>query len=155
MGGITMPQSLARILVHAVFSTKNREPVIADDFRDEMHAVIGGIVRDCDGTLLFAGSVTDHIHLLFAFPRTSTPADLIQNIKTGSSNWVNKRATIHGGFHWQSGYGMFSISPAHRPALEKYIGEQREHHKKVTFQDEYRRLLKRYGIEYDEKYVWD
>jgi len=115
MGDITMPQSRAQILVHAVFSTKNREPLIADDFRDPLHAVIGGIVRDHDGTLLLAGSVADHIHLLIAFPRTATPADLIQNIKTGSTNWINHQTSIPGGFHWQSGYGMFSISPAHRP----------------------------------------
>ena len=155
MGGIIMPQSLAQILVHVVFSTNNRETLLADDFRDPLHAVIGGIVRDHDGTLLCAGSVADHIHLLIAHPRTMAPADLIRNIKTGSSNWVNNRTVIPGGFHWQAGYGMFSISPSHRAEVEKYIASQPEHHKKVTFQDEYRRLLKKYGIEYDEKYVWD
>jgi REP element-mobilizing transposase RayT len=155
MGGIVMPQSRAQSLVHAVFSTNNREPLIADDFRDSLHAVIGGIVREHGGTLLLAGSAADHIHLLIAFPRTIAPAELIQNIKTGSSNWANKRMATPGGFHWQAGYGVFSISPAHRSALEKYIADQHEHHKKVTFQDEYRRLLKKYGIDYVEKYVWD
>jgi REP element-mobilizing transposase RayT len=154
MGGIIMPQSLAQILVHTVFSTKNREPLLADDFRDEMHAVIGGIVREHEGTLLFAGSVADHIHLLLAHPRTIAPADLIR-ILAGSSNWVNKRVVIPGGFHWQLGYGMFSISPSHRAEVEQYIASQSEHHRKVTFQDEYRRLLAKYGIEYDEKYLWD
>ncbi len=79
----------------------------------------------------------------------------MKNIKTGSSMWINKHVATQGGFHWQAGYGMFSISPAHRPALERYISSQHDHHKRVTFQEEYRRLLKKYGMEYDEKYVWD
>ncbi|MCH7228228.1 IS200/IS605 family transposase [Haloferula sp. A504] len=150
-----MPQSLAQILVHLVFSTKNREPVLDDDIRDELHAYIGGIVGNQKGTLLKAGSVADHIHLLVAHPRTCAPSDLVQEIKTGSSKWLKGKAPRYGGFHWQNGYGAFSISPSHRPALERYIANQAEHHRKITFQDEYRRLLEKYGIEFDERYVWD
>ena len=150
-----MPQSLAQILAHLVFSTKNREAVLADDIRDELHAYIGGIVENQKGTLLKAGSVADHIHLLIALPRTSAPADLVQDIKTGSSKWLKTKADRYASFHWQSGYGIFSISPSHRADLENYIGNQAEHHRSVTFQEEYRRLLKKYGVTYDEQYVWD
>jgi REP element-mobilizing transposase RayT len=150
-----MPQSLAQILVHLVFSTKNREKLLADEIRDELHAYIGGIVENQKGTLLKAGSVADHIHLLISMPRTCAPADLVQEIKIGSSKWLKTRSACNDHFHWQGGYGIFSISPSHRPTLENYIWSQEEHHRVVTFQEEYRRLLLKYGIEYDEGYVWD
>lgn len=150
-----MSQSLAQILVHLVFSTKNREPWLAEDIRDELHAYIGGIVENHKGTLIKSGSVADHIHLLIAHPRTTAPSELVQDIKTGSSKWLKTKGAKYANFHWQGGYGIFSISPSHRPALEKYIGNQAEHHQKVTFQEEYRRLLSRYEIAFDERYVWD
>lgn len=150
-----MPQSLAQILVHLVFSTKNREPRLADEIRDELHAYIGGIILNHQGTLLAAGSVADHIHLLLAHPRTVALADLVQVIKTGSAKWLKSKTPGSQDFHWQSGYGAFSLSPSHRPALERYLAGQAEHHRKVSFQEEYRRLLTKYGIELDERYVWD
>jgi len=150
-----MPQSLAQILVHIVFSTKHRERIIADAIRDELHAYTGGIIANLSGTLLKAGSVEDHIHLLVAHPRTCSPADFIQEIKTGTSKWIKTKGTRYRDFHWQLGYGMFSLSPGHRRAAELYLEGQAEHHKTETFQDEYRRLLRKYGIEYDERYVWD
>jgi len=150
-----MPQSLAQILVHLVFSTKDRAPLLPDALRDELHGYIGGIVENHKGTLLKAGSVADHIHLLIAHPRTCSPSELVQEIKTGSSKWLKTRSPDLLQFHWQGGYGIFSISPAHRPSLERYIAGQAEHHRVVTFQDEYRRLLEKYDIEYDERYVWD
>ena len=146
-----MPQSLAQILVHLVFSTKNRQALLADDIRDELHAYIGGIVANQKGALLKTGSVPDHIHLLVAHPRTCSPAELVQEIKTGSSKWLKTKAAQYADFHWQGGYGVFSISPAHRPALETYIANQAEHHRQVTFQEEYRRLLEKYGIQFDER----
>lgn len=150
-----MSQSLAQILVHLVFSTKDRKPWLADDIRDELHAYFGGIVVHRNGTLLKAGSVADHVHLLIAHPRTCAPSELVQDIKTGSSKWLKTRSARYADFHWQSGYGMFSISPGHRPALERYIADQAEHHRETTFQDEYRSLLEKYGLEIDERYVWD
>jgi REP element-mobilizing transposase RayT len=102
------------MLVHLVFSTKNREPLLPDDIRDELHAYIGGIVENQKGTLLKAGSVADHIHLLVAHPRTCTPAELVQEIETGSSKWLKTKGARYADFHWQSGYGIFSISPSHR-----------------------------------------
>jgi REP element-mobilizing transposase RayT len=150
-----MPQSLAQILVHVVFSTKNREMVLFDSLRDELHAYIGGIVENQKGTLLKAGSVEDHIHLLIAHPRTCAPSDLIQEIKTGSSKWLKTKSKKLAQFHWQGGYGIFSISPSHRDALEVYIGNQAEHHRLYTFQEKYRRLLEKYHVPYDERYMWD
>ena len=150
-----MPQSPAQILVHIVFFTKHRERIIADAIRDEFHACTGDIIANLSGTQLKAGSVEDHVHLLAAYPRTCLPADFIQEIKTGTSKWIKTQGTRYRDFHWQLGYGMFSISPAHRRAVESYLEGQSELHKTEAFQDEYRRLMRKYGIEFDERYVWD
>lgn len=150
-----MPQSLSQLLVHVVFSTKNRERILLDEVRDELHAYIGGVINNLRGTLLAAGSVEDHIHLCLAHPRTIAPSELIKEIKASSSKWLKEKDRKFENFYWQSGYGIFSISPSHRNALEEYIKNQREHHRVVTFQEEYRKLLEKYGIPYDEKYVWD
>jgi REP element-mobilizing transposase RayT len=150
-----MPQSLAKLLVHIVFSTKKREASLTDDIRDDLHAYIGGIVENKNGTLLRAGSVTDHIHLLIAHPRTCAPSELVQEIKTGSSKWLKTKGERYGTFHWQSGYGIFSISCTHRTALETYISNQAKHHRTITFEDEYRRLLAKHDIPFDERYVWE
>jgi putative transposase len=150
-----MPQSLASLLAHIVFSTKYRVPVIGDDVRDSLHAYIGGILDNLSGSLLHAGSVEDHIHLLVAQPRTLSAAELIEEIKTSTSKWVKTQGSKYAGFHWQAGYGIFSISPSHRRAVERYLDGQREHHRQVTFQDEFRRLLRKYEITFDERYLWD
>ena len=150
-----MPQSLAGLLVHIVFSTKHRDRIMADDIRDELHACTGGIIDNLKGTLLHAGSVQDHVHLLAAHPRTCSPAELIEEIKTGTSKWIKTKGKQYKDFHWQAGYGIFSISPSHRLELEKYLDDQAEHHLKESYQDEFRRLLQKYGIEFDERYVWD
>ena len=150
-----MPQSLAQILVHLVFSTRNREPWIDDGIRDELHAYIAGIIENRKGTLLKAGSVSDHIHLFMVHPRTASPSDLVQEIKTGSSKWLKTKGAQYTLFHWQGGYGIFSISPGHRADVEVYVANQEEHHRRTTFQDEFRRLLHKYQIPFDERYVWD
>lgn len=131
-----MPQSLAQVLVHLVFSTKNRASILTDDIRGELHAHIGGIVQNQKGELLRSGSVTDLIHLLLAHPRTCAPSDLVLEIKTGSSKWLKTKAERLAGFHWQSGYGIFSISPAQRPALERYIANRDHHHRSFSFEDD-------------------
>ena len=150
-----MPQSLASLLAHLVFSTKNRERWLPDELRDQLHAYIGGILASHGGILLKAGSVEDHIHLLVSHPRTMSPADLVKTIKIATSKWLKDRDRSFAGFQWQAGYGIFSISPGHRPALERYLANQAEHHRGTDFQEEYRRLLSRYGVEWDERYVWD
>ena len=143
-----MSQSLAQILVHLVFSTKGREPRIKDLIRNDLHAYIGGIIENQRGTLLKAGSVKDHIHLLLSHPRTIAPPEFVKEIKIGSAKWVKTKGCQFSQFQWQNGYGLFSISPSHRPA-------QAEHHRVVSFQEEYRRLLDKYKIAFDERYVWD
>ena len=152
---IRMPQSLSQVLIHLVFSTKDRAPVLDDEIRDELHAYIGGIVDHLKGKLLKSGSVSDHIHLLISQPRTISVSELVQEIKTGSSKWIKTKGDRFANFHWQGGYGIFSISPSHFPALENYIANQAEHHRKETFQEEYRRLLGKYKVNFDERYVWD
>src|SRR5690349_7438953 len=106
-----MSQSLAQILVHLVFSTKDRKPQIDDEIRDELHAYLGGIIENHRGTLLKAGSVYDHIHLLIVHPRTIAPSDLVKEIKTGSAKWIKTKGDPFSHFQWQNGYGVFSISP--------------------------------------------
>ena len=152
---IEMPQSLSSLLVHLVFSTKNREPWLLDSFRDELHAYLGGTISNHDGVLLKAGSVADHIHLLASHPRTMAPADFVKEIKVASSKWLKQRDRRCAGFHWQAGYGIFSISPSRREAVERYLARQAQHHRKVAFQDEYRRLLTKYGVAWDERCVWE
>jgi REP element-mobilizing transposase RayT len=129
--------------------------LLHDNIRTRLHSYIGGIVEGRDGTLLAAGSVADHIHLFLVHPRTLSPADLVQDVKTSSSKWIKDNDPANRDFAWQTGYGMFSASPSHTAAITKYIANQPEHHLKETFQDEYRRLLHKYGIEYDEQYLWD
>lgn len=150
-----MPQSLSNILIHLVFSTKDRQPWIVDDWRDELHGYIGGIIRRHGSDLIAAGSVEDHIHLLFPLPRTVAVSELVKEIKSGSTRWIHASSVRPAGFYWQAGYGVFSISPSHKEAVLHYIATQREHHIITTFQDEYRKLLNKYGIDYDERYVWD
>ena len=148
-----MAQSLLRIYIHAVFSTKGREPTILEEWRTELHSYIGGILnnRRCD--LLTAGGVEDHMHLLFRLPATVTVADLIRDIKSNSSAWRHQ-AGDHA-FAWQNGYGAFSVGPTQVGDVIDYIGRQRQHHAKVSFRDEYLAFLNKYGVEYNEQYLWD
>ena len=150
-----MPQSLSNILVHLVFSTKERARLIEDSWRNELHGYIGGIIRRCGGELIAANSVEDHIHLFFPLPRTISIADLVKEIKTGATKWIHERGINKVYFHWQAGYGVFSVSPSHKKAVMQYIADQQAHHQKISFQDEYRRLLKKYEIVFEEKYLWD
>jgi len=150
-----MSQSLSSILVHVIFSTKNRNPCLDDSWREPLHGYIGGIVRGFGSDLLAINSVQDHLHLLLPLPRIECIADIVKEIKTGSTSWIHKRDKKLSDFRWQAGYGAFSISPSHKRALQKYISNQVQHHRKTTFQEEYRRVLKKYEIEFDERYVWD
>ena len=150
-----MPQSLAKILLHTVFSTKDRRPFLSDKaFREELHCYLGGILTQLHCDPLIVGGVEDHVHLLFALTRTATVADIIKEVKRGSSVWV-KTKTRFQDFAWQGGYGIFSIGQSQIDDVREYIASQEEHHRKVSFQDEFRRLLQRYNIAFDERYVWD
>jgi putative transposase len=151
-----MPQSLGRILVHAVFSTKERRPFLREKaMRDELHRYLGGILTNLDCQSIIVGGVEDHVHFLCALSRTATAADVIKEVKRGSSLWLKTKASDLGDFAWQGGYGVFSLGFSQIEAARAYIAGQEEHHRKISFQDEYRELLRHYKIEFDERYVWD
>lgn len=150
-----MPQSLSSILVHLVFSTKNREPFIVADVETELYKYMATVFRELKSPSLLIGGTEDHIHALFALCRTITVADLVETVKTSSSKWVKTKGNALRQFHWQSGYGAFSIGQSNVPALKRYISTQKQHHRRKSFQDEFRLLCKRYGVDIDERYVWD
>ncbi|MDR3377593.1 MAG: IS200/IS605 family transposase [Verrucomicrobiae bacterium] len=151
-----MPQSLAKILVHSVFSTKDRRPWLRDqNLGEELHRYLGGILSHLDCQPIVVGGVEDHVHMLCALSRTCQAAEMIKEVKRGSSLWLKtKSADLHD-FAWQNGYGIFSIGFSQIKAVQGYIARQVEHHRKISFQDELREFFRRYEIEFDEQYVWD
>jgi REP element-mobilizing transposase RayT len=150
-----MPQSLAKVYIHTIFSTKNREAVLVDEWRDELFHVLGGTANNLGCQSLIVGGVADHIHMLFQLGRTITIADAVGKIKSTTSSWVNQTRGLVTPFHWQGGYAAFSVSQSNVEAVREYIRRQPEHHEKQSFQDELREWLRRYEIEWDERYVWD
>ncbi len=151
-----MPQSLAKILVHTVFSTKDRRPFLRDrSLREELHRYLGGILTRLDCQPIIMGGVEDHVHLLCALSRTCDAAAMVKEVKRGSSLWLKTKSAELKDFAWQSGYGIFSLGFSQIGTVRNYIAGQEEHHRQVSFQDEFRQLLQRYGIEFDERYVWD
>src|SRR5437667_8933560 len=150
-----MPQSLSKVILQIVFSTKNREPWLEPDVRPRMHAYVATICRDLGAELVRVGGVADHVHIVTTLPRTVTQAQLIEQIKKTSSRWIKALDARYRGFFWQRGYGAFSVSPSQLDAVLQYVETQEEHHRTRTFQEEYRELLHRHGVEFDERYVWD
>ena len=150
-----MPQSLSSILVHLVFSTKNREPFITPQIESELHPYMAKIFRAMKSPSLTIDGTSDHLHILFSLGRVMKIADLVEEVKTESSKWIKTKGPEFRHFHWQKGYGAFSIGQSQVSALKRYIARQKIHHQRITFQAEYRKFLKSYGIDYDERYVWD
>jgi putative transposase len=150
-----MPQSLSYLLTHIVFSTKDRAPVLDATVRPALHAYLATVARNADCECFRVGGVADHVHLAVRLSRTITMAQLIEELKTSSSKWLKTQSPALAAFAWQRGYGAFSVGPSDLNALLHYIDNQEEHHKKRSFQDEYRAFLMKYGIEFDERYVWD
>ena len=149
-----MPQSLSKVLVHLIFSTKHREPLINPEIRPRLHAYIVGILDNLKSPSLQTGGVADHVHSLFLLHRTISQADLIEEVKKSSSKWMKADGGVPG-FTWQGGYGAFSIGESQADTVIRYIQNQEGHHRKVTFQDEFRKFLEKYKVAYDERYVWD
>src|ERR1044072_6894110 len=147
-----MPQSLSSILIHLVFSTKNREPFITPEIESELHPYMATIFREVKSPSLTIGGTSDHIHTLFSLGRVITIADVVEEVKTNTSKWIKTKGREFRDFHWQRGYGAFSIGQSGVEGLKRYIRNQKEHHRHVTFQDEYRKFLKAYGIDFDERY---
>ena len=149
-----MPQSLSKVLVHLIFSTKHREPLIGLEIRPRLHAYLVGILADLKSPSLQTGGVADHVHILYALGRTISQADLVEEVKKSSSKWMKSEGGVPG-FTWQAGYGAFSIGESQADAVIRYIQNQEEHHRRLTFQEEFRKFLERYKVTYDERYVWD
>jgi len=150
-----MPQSLSKVVVHIIFSTKNREPWLDARVRPRMHAYLATICRDLGADFVNAGGVADHVHIVTTLPRTLSQAELIEQLKKTSSKWIKTLGTRHRGFAWQRGYGAFSVSPSQIDSVLQYINGQEEHHRTRTFQEEYRELLRKHGVIFDERYLWD
>jgi REP element-mobilizing transposase RayT len=150
-----MAQSLSNVLLHLVFSTKNRRPWINIQVEEEMFRYIAGICRDQHCPSHKIGGTDDHIHIACSLARTMPISTLLEEIKTNSSKWIKTKGEPYGGFAWQNGYGAFSIGQSQLDDLRRYIANQREHHRHVSFQEEYRSLLAKYRVEFDERYVWD
>jgi REP element-mobilizing transposase RayT len=150
-----MPQSLSSILAHLIFSTKNREPFITPAIEPELHPYIAKILQGLKSPCLALNGTSDHIHILLALSRVITVAELVEEVKTNSSKWIKTKGREFKNFHWQRGYGAFSVGQSDVEAVKHYIHNQKEHHKRVTFQDEYREFLKSSGIAFDERYMWD
>jgi REP element-mobilizing transposase RayT len=150
-----MPQSLSQVLIHIVFSTKDRHPWLDPEIRPRMHAYLATVSRDCACEAYRVGGVADHVHLAVRLARTISQSDLLQKIKNTSSTWIKTQGPQYAAFHWQGGYGDFSIGYSQLDDLTGYIDSQEEHHKTRTFQEEYRVLLRKYNVPFDERYVWD
>jgi REP element-mobilizing transposase RayT len=151
-----MPQSLAQIYLHIAFSTKHRETYLKDEgLRNRTHAYLAGICKNLKSPSLIVGGVEDHVHILCRLSKNLAVSDFLRELKRDSSKWVKVQTPANPSFHWQLGYGAFSISPSHVNQLRRYIANQEEHHRRETFQDEFRRLCKKYGVDIDERYVWD
>jgi len=150
-----MPQSLSKVILHIVFSTRNREPWLDSDVRPRMHAYLATICRDLGAEFVKVGGVADHVHIVTTLPRTVSQAQMIEQMKTASSKWIKTLEARYHGFFWQRGYGIFSVSPGQLDAVSQYIGTQQEHHRTRSFQEEYREFLHKHGVDFDECYVRD
>jgi putative transposase len=150
-----MPQSLSNILIHLVFGTKLRHPYINDEVQKELYDYMTGIAKAYHVFVHEIGGIEDHVHILISLPRVLTVSKLVEELKKGSSKWIKTKGMQYKKFTWQRGYAAFSIGQSGYEGLRQYIQKQKDHHKKVSFQDEYRSFLKKYKINFDEAYVWD
>lgn len=150
-----MPQSLARLHIHLIFSTKNRENFITDSVRAPLHAYMATVLQNLGCHPVLINSVGDHVHLLLDLARTVAVSQAVEDVKKSSSKWIKTQGSEFAAFAWQSGYGAFAVSESNAEAVRKYIANQEEHHRRRTFQEEYREFLVRHQIPFDEKYVWD
>jgi putative transposase len=148
-----MSHTSSNIVLHSIFSTQGRRPLLKADFRADLFAYLGGIIREMNATALIINGVSDHVHMLVRIRPVHSAAQIVRVVKANSSRWVHEKWAA--GFAWQTGYGVFSVSESSVPAVTKYIAEQEKHHKKHSFQDEYVAFLKKNKVAYDERYIWD
>lgn len=150
-----MPQSLSKVYVHIVFSTKHRFRKIDREIEKPLFEYLGGICRKLECNPVQIGGYQNHVHILCLLSRKITQMKLLEEVKKSSSKWIKTKGETYHSFYWQDGYGIFSISSTHVPAVIHYIQNQRKHHTKSSFKDEFRELIKKYQFQYDERYVWD
>ena len=150
-----MPQSLSRLHVHLIFSTKNREQILHERIRQPLHSYMAIVLQklECPPTLI--NSVEDHVHILFELARTASVSQAVEDVKKSSSKWIKTQGAEFSGFAWQAGYAAFVVSESNVQVVRDYISNQREHHREKSFQEEYRAFLERHHVAYDERYVWD
>ncbi len=150
-----MPQSLVKNYIHLVFSTKHREALLDAKIQPELFNYLGGVCSNLDCNPLQMGGYTDHVHMLFLLSKKLPLIKVVEEVKSSSSKWIKTKGNEYSNMYWQTGYGAFSVNPSEVDVVTTYIQMQNEHHKTRTFQDEYRAFLKKYQVEYDERYVWD
>jgi REP element-mobilizing transposase RayT len=150
-----MPQSLSKVYVHLIFSTKHREPLLLSSVRGSLYAYLATVLKNQDCPAVKIGGGVDHVHALFRLSKNLALAEVVEDVKTSSSKWIKTQDRSLQAFHWQNGYGGFSVSPSEVDAVAAYLEAQGEHHRAMSFQEEYRKFLREYMVEYDERYVWD
>ena len=150
-----MAHTYTQLLYHIVFNTKERAPFLDAELRPRMFAYLGGIVRELRGHALAVGGVGDHVHALISLPPNVSVSEVLRIVKANSSRWVHETWPQRSDFAWQTGYSAFTVSQLNRDAVLRYIAQQEEHHRTISFQDEVRQMLNRHGIEFDERYLWD
>lgn len=148
-----MSHTLGNILLHFIFSTEGRRPLIKAEFRADLFAYLGGIVRELNGTALIVNGPDDHVHLLVRARPAHSASEIVRVLKSNSSRWIREKHSA--GFGWQTGYGVFSVSESSVPEVTEYIASQEEHHKKMSFREEFVAFLKKNHVEYDPRYIWD
>jgi putative transposase len=150
-----MPRTFSNLLTHCIFSTRSREPLIAVEIEAEVHRYLGGLTRELKGKAFAVGGTADHVHMLIALPPAVAVSDAMRFIKANSSGWVHEKWPTRRTFSWQLGFGVFSVSKSNVSQIVKYIENQKEHHRRVTFQEEFLDFLRKHEIEYDERYIWE
>jgi len=149
-----MGSTLTNLIYHVIFSTKDRELIISPEIRDEIHRYMGGIVKGEGGVLLQIGGMPDHIHMVIKLKPVYALSEIMQKVKGSSSKWINEQNRLMGRFAWQEGYGAFTVSESQIPAVIRYVRQQENHHRTLSFKDEFILILKRHRMEYDERYLW-
>ena len=150
-----MPQSLAKNLIHLIYSTKDREPCLSPEILAGLFKYKAGILKECKSPALLIGGGADHVHVLFCLSKNHALAKVIEEVKKGSSKWMKTQGPEFRDFYWQAGYGAFSVSQSHLEQVRRYIELQEEHHRTLSFQEEFLAFLNRYEVEYDERFIWE
>ncbi len=149
-----MATTFTKILIHFVFSTKNRAPLITPDIEPRLHAYMRGIAKNHESPVISMNGTSDHVHMLISMSKKIAVATLMEEVKRDSSSWIKKQGEEFSGFYWQEGYGAFSIGESGVEGVSEYIENQKKHHARTTFKEEFLMLLKKYKIDYDERYIW-